>query len=88
MEFEVSIDISNLPGLAFVNNVLDGDVVSLWDKPLHHLDEVGVGGQKGQSVMGMGPVSDTKAHHPPFVSIEDTNTHSFRMRTLPITHIQ
>ena len=29
------------------------DVVSLWDKLLHHLDEVGVGGQKGQSVMGI-----------------------------------
>ena len=78
MEFEVSIDISNLPGLAFVNNVLDGDVVSLWDKPLHHLDEVGVGGQKGQSIMGMGPVSDTK-HIIPL---------SFTMRTSTATHLE
>ena len=69
---------SNLPALAFVNNVLDGDVVSLWDKPLHHLDEVGVGGQKGQSIMGMGPVSDTK-HIIPL---------SFTMRTSTATHLE
>lgn len=49
------VSTSHISALAFIDDVLDAVLVSLGSKFLHHLNDIRVGSQEGQSVTGVGP---------------------------------